>query len=146
MTNCYQIHHHARRTAWGQHRYTHKDFRIKLANELFAHSERIPPQQVPPTQEPLTHYVIPDTPPDHRHVILSGKLGACVVCKTLGIRPAASKKRKPLGELAYNISRPAHDSKKRRVKQKRTKHGCEVCKQYICKQEGCWERHLLAIQ
>ncbi len=55
-------------------------------------------------------------------------------------------KRKGLEELSYNIQRPDRARKERRLNTKRTKYGCELCKEYVGRVRSCWEEHLEVIQ
>ena len=142
VTNCFKLYyHHPQAPATRSDRMEQKDFRIKLAIELFDHSERTTlPLSITP--KPLTHYVIPDTASEHRHAVLSSKSQAYIVCRVAGRRPVVgSKKRKPLGELAHNINR-TYRVKKRKAEVKKTKYGCLLCKLAICRKGSCWKEHL----
>lgn len=141
ITNCFKIHRHRPPGAidtspqWSQ-----KKFRTELANGLFAHSERLT-KPVSDTQQPLIPYVIPDVASEHHHVVLSQKIQPCRVCRLKRRRPIAVMKRKPLTELSHNINNP-NGVKKRKQKLTRTKYGCDVCSQYICRGGSCWSEHL----
>ena len=145
VTNCYKLHrYHQRAFNRRSNRLEQKDFRIKLATELFDRSERtIFPAPLPP--KALTHYVIPGAPSEHRHVVLSEERKDCIACKVASRRPAAGfPKRKPLGELSHNINRTS-GVKKRKAEVKRTKYGCSLCEVAICRKGTCWREHLAVV-
>ena len=151
VTNCFKLHQHYRCSPTSlTKKYTHKEFRTKLAIELFNHSERLisrPGWPAPAKPEALTHYIVPDSASEHRHTALSKKPKSCIVCKTQNRRPAEGTiKRKALGELSHNIQRANQASHKRKLEMKRTTWGCELCQQPICKQGSCWNDHIEAIQ
>ena len=64
ITNCFKLHRHcppSRRLPLPLTRYTHKEFRTKLAVQLFDHSERLPPKPrgpIPAVPGPLKQYIV----------------------------------------------------------------------------------------
>ena len=76
ITNCFKLHRHcslSQRVPLPSIRYTHKEFRTKLAVQLFNHSERLTPKPggpIPAISGPLTQYVIANQANKHRQVIL----------------------------------------------------------------------------
>ena len=149
ITNCYKLHHFHPQGLPFNKRYEQKEFRTKLAIELFNHSERTtsPPGNSTQTHMgPLIQYVIPDVASQYQHVLLSQVPKACVPCKVGKRRPAeTTKKRKALGELSYNVQRPNQANKKRKAERKKSRHGCKLCGIYICKKGSCWEEHLNSV-
>ena len=147
ITNCFKLHRHHLKTP--ARRYGQKEFRTKLAVELFNHSEHTttrPGRPAPIKTEPLSHYVIPDSASEHQHLVLSQKSRPCIVCKTAGRTAERVMVRKPLGKVSHNARRPDQKGKKRRLEQKKTRYGCRLCNQFICRVGSCWEEHIEAIQ
>ena len=146
ITNTYKIHHScSRRTTYIY--YSHKDFRIKLATDLFSHSERVSKGRPPPVHKPLTYYVLPDQASEHQYTTLGSKVRTYFVCLTAGRRPPpTTMKRKALGDLSVNVGRPRELAKKRKVSMKRTTYGYILCNIYICKNGSCWGEHIEAIR
>ena len=147
ITNCFKLHRHcplSRRVPLPSIRYTHKEFRTRLAVLLFDHSERLTPKPggpIPVIPGPLTQYGIANQVKKHQQVILSKWGKSCIICKVRGNRPTAAMKRKALGELSHNATRESE----RQKPFKRTKYGCELCQQAICKEGSCWNDHIEAI-
>ena len=146
ITNCFKIYRYHPKTQ--SQYYGQKEFRTKLAIELFNYSERSTTKPGRPhTTAPLTQYVIPDTPSEHRHAFLSKQPKSCIVCRAKKRRPEqGTLKRKELEELSHNVRRPNQVQKKRRIEMKRTTWGCQLCQQPICKVGSCWNDHFEAIQ
>ena len=146
ITNCYKLYRFHPQSLQLKDRYKQKEFRTKLAIELFNHSERTTPAPGRPARiGPLTQYVIPDVANQHQHVLLSQVPKACVPCRVAERRPKGIKKRKALGELSHNVQRPGQVDKKRKVERRKSRHGCKLCNIYICKKGSCWEEHLNSI-
>ena len=76
ITNCFKFHRHcplSRRLPLPSTRYTYKEFRIKLAMQLFDYSERLPPKArgpIPAIPGPLTQYIVTNHAKKHRQIIL----------------------------------------------------------------------------
>ena len=138
ITNCYQMHHHRspERDNNSMRRYSQKEFLTKLAIALFDRSERLA-SAPPPVSKPLTHYVRPDLPSEHHHIVLSKEPGACVACRAMGRRPAKVSPRKPLEELQHNIQRFEQELKGRKPGRRKTRYGYDLCIQYVCRKGSC---------
>ena len=148
VTNCLQIHrsnHHEL-----ANRFTQKEFRTKLAVDLFSYSERLTHYGVSSEpQKPLTNYIIHHHARAHHHRrLFYTTTRARLPCKLAGRRPATGGiiKRNALGELSVNTGRSNEGLVKRRIGQIRSHWGCQLCNMPICKQRSCWMEHIEAIQ
>ena len=128
-------------------KYSQREFRIKLASQLFEHSERISGQ---PTsiKTSLSSRVHPAPAREHNRLERMGeKAKYCVVCSNTGrVVPKPAQIRKPLQELSRNSVRPSSPAnRKRRQRAPRGIHGCKLCGIHICNHIACWNEHLAAI-
>ena len=116
---------------------SHKKFRIRLATQLFEHSERLSQQQ---KKSPLRAiYSIEDHQAQKTQLARLGKQQLCHACVQAGRRVMATnrrKKRKPLGQLSKNTVR--------RSEYRKTIYGCSLCSVPLCKTGLCWEEHIEA--
>ena len=148
IVNCYKIHKRIprRRTeSWNQ--YSQREFRVKLAGQLFDLSERTSgsPTSI---KTSLSSRVHPAPARDHDRLERMGeKAKYCVVCSDAGrgvSKPAQI--RKPLQELSENSVRPSDlANRKRRQRAPRGIYGCKLCGIHICNHIGCWNDHIAAI-
>ena len=145
ITNAYKLTHctSERPYAWGSKHSSHSRFRTELANELFAHSERLHPQRschVKP--KPLTEKIKPAPISSHEPIKLSTKTrDYCVSCVATGrVDKSRIQARKALNEL--NINSLADGARRKRAPL--MFHGCELCKLYICDNRECWQEHIVA--
>lgn len=104
IVNSYKIH---RCTPDQHHYYSQREFRTRLASQLFEHSERLSGR--PSTaKESLSSQVHPASAYDHgRLERMEGKIKTCASCLHAGRRSLdPAKIRKPLSELSVNTVRP----------------------------------------
>ena len=149
VVNSYKIGHYTpkkpRTKSWEHH--SHREFRVKLATQLFEHSERLTgfPSSV---KVSLSSQIHPTSTCDHDSLErIRDKPKYCVPCSHMRRKvPNPGKIRKPLLELSNNSVRP-RDLNKRRRRQRasRSIHGCKLCGIHICNHIACWKEHLEAI-
>ena len=149
IVNCYKIHRCTCKESFQQRwtHYTQREFRARLASQLFESSERLSGKPSP-IKGSLATRVHPAAPRDHGYLeCMQDGVKACVPCLLAGrkvLNPA--KSRKPLQELSANSMRPRGiDKGKRRQRAPRTIHGCRLCRIHICNHIGCWKEHIDAI-
>ena len=120
----------------------HRDFRIRLANQLFDQSERL--KQVPHTSQSLQELVHRAAPRDHRYLQKLRNIPRIYVpCRNAGRRTSRAQPiRKPLEELSVNTVKVVKAQRKRPERIPRTRHGCRLCQMYICDHKRCWNEHL----
>ena len=148
IINCYKIHHcmpRRRKKSWIQ--YSQREFRARLASQLFERSERTSGRPVP-VKASLASRVHPASRRDHGRLERMGDgVKACVPCLLAGrgvAKPAQI--RKPLQELSTNSVRPSDlANRKRRQRAPRGIYGCKLCGIHICNHIACWNEHLVAI-
>ena len=127
--------------------YSQREFRTKLASQLFEHSERICGQ---PTfsRVSLSSRLHPAAARDHGRLERMGdKAKYCVVCLNAGRGvPKPAQIRKPLQELSANSVRPSDPANRmRRRRAPRGIYGCKLCGIHICNHIACWNEHIAAI-
>ena len=133
---------------WAEDRdnWKHREFRIRLANQLFDHSERL--QWCPFTAQPMAELVHRAAPRDHGKLQKLGNIPrTCIPCRNAHRKTSRAQPiRKPLEELSVNTVRVIRKERKRPERIPRTRHGCALCQMYICDHKRCWNEHLEAIQ
>ena len=148
ITNCYKIHRCTpERLNQPRIQYSQREFRVRLANQLFELSERIGGYAIP-IRASLASRVHPASRRDHDILERMGDgVKVCVPCLLAGrVVPKPAQIRKPLQELSANSVRPADSAnRKRRRRTPRGIHGCKLCGIYICNYIACWNEHLAAI-
>ena len=148
IVNCYKIHYcmpRRRNKSWIQ--YSQREFRVRLASQLFECSKRMTGQ--PTTiKTSLASQVHPAAARDHGRLERMGdKAKYCVVCLKAGRGvPKPAQIRKPLQELSTNSVRPSDlANRMRRRRAPRGIYGCKLCGVYICNHIACWNEHIAAI-
>lgn len=149
IVNSYLLHHCVPKQSNNQPRnhYSQREFRVKLASQLFEFSERLCGRPSS-AKIPLATRVHAAAPRDHGYLEHIGDgVKACVPCLLAGRKASKlAKIRKPLLELSANSVRPRGlDKGKRRERAPRGLLGCRLCGIYICNHMGCWKEHLAAI-
>ena len=148
VVNCYKIHHCIpKRLNQPWIRYSQREFRVRLASQLFEHSERISGHPNP-TKASLSSRVYPAAAREHgRLEHMGGKAKRCVVCLLAGRKvEKPAEIRKPLLELSVNTVRtPLSGVRKRPQQTPRGLFGCKLCGIAICNHIACWKEHLDAI-
>ena len=116
----------------------HKDFRRKLANQLFEASERPPRTKALDTALALKVRHLP-----HRHhpqiVRLVGEKKNCGACVHYGRKAVQGRKRKVFAELSPNTTMGGN---KRREQYPRSVYGCDYCLLHLCNYGNCFQEHL----
>lgn len=121
---------------------SHKQFRTKLASQLFANSEQLSGIGIPP-KRPMTHYVNQAAASDHGSLVrINDKHKNCVACTQSGRKAKTGSKRNPFTELSNNTLR----KNKRPEQIPKSRYGCELCNISLCNHIRCWMDHLDAIQ
>lgn len=150
ITNGYKIAHCTpeRPNGEGWRHYSHKQFRTKLASQLFGHSERLGVYRQPP--KPLSAHVYQATEREHGHITSMGSTKYCKACECAK-RPVRKQAaiRRPLGKLSVNstVNAGTNTHQKRRDNRcSRTKYGCKLCGIHLCRNWMCWKEHIEAIQ
>ena len=131
--------------SWKHH--SHREFRVKLASQLFEYSERLTGMPTSVKQS-LSSQVHPAASRDHGHLERMGdKAKSCRVCLYAGRKVAKlAKIRKPLSELSTNTVKTSRlDKRIRPLQTPRGIFGCKLCGIYICNHIACWKEHLEAI-
>ena len=148
IVNCYKIHRCVPKRlnqSWIQ--YSQREFRVRLASQLFEHSERISGRPIS-IKASLSTRVHPATASDHGGLErMSDGVKVYVPCLLAGRGvPKPAKSRKPLLELSVNSVRPSDlANRKRRRRAPRGIHGCKLCGIHICNHIACWNEHIAAI-
>lgn len=147
ITNDYKLAHCTEVRPWGEswESFTHKRFRRQLATELFKHSERLNEHLIGQCK-PLTYYVIHTDSARHKLITMKKSL-ACKArfCAERKAVNSGMSKRKTLRELSINVQRGDEAVHKRRDGYRRSGHGCDVCKIYICRNGPCWSEDVETI-
>ena len=148
IVNYYKIHHYIPKRwnkSWIQ--YSQREFRARLVNQLFEHSERLSgkPSLI---RASLSSRVHPAVDRDHGGLErMDRKSKNCVICLAVGRKVSKSRSiRKPLSNLSANTVRPRDSyQRKRRERVPRTIFGCRLCNIYIYNHIVCWKEHIAAI-
>ena len=145
IVNSYKIH----CCTLSAYHYSQREFRVKLATQLFAHSERLTGMPFRrSTKASLSSQVHPAAAHDHGRLESMGdKARLCVVCLHAGRKvKKVAKVRKPLMELSINTVKTSRVDKRIRPRQTpRGLFGCRLCGIAICNHIACWKEHLEAI-
>lgn len=142
VTNAHEIAHSKPERPYAEpsNHFTHRNFRRKLASDLFARSERIGDERYNKHVEALTGHVRHAAIPDHgKQVKMQGKK-RCVACVCAGRKAKSSTAIKPLQELSVNSMQ---GGEKRRPPF--SMYGCALCSINLCKNSACWIEHLNAV-
>ena len=149
IVNSYKIHHCIPKRLQNKlfHHHTQREFRVRLASQLFKESERLTgnPSSI---RASLSSRIHPAFGRDHGWLECMGDgVKACVPCLIAGRKvPKPAKIRKPLQELSQNSVRPSDlANRKRRQRAPRGIHGCKLCGIHICNHIACWKEHIDAI-
>ena len=148
ITNSYLLATSTPSRPWGEHHghWTHREFRIRLVNQLFDHSERL--QRPITIGQPLEELVHRAAPRDHGKLQKLGNTPrSCQPCRDAGRKTSRAQPiRKPLEQLSVNTIKTIRKDRKRPERIPRTRYGCKLCQMYICDHKRCWNEHLNAIQ
>lgn len=150
VVNSYKLHHCLSKESSYQPwtHYSQREFRTKLASQLFEHSERLRGKPCA-IKASLSSRVHPAGRCDHgRLEHMGGKIKTCVTCLHAGRTDPTKiiKPRKPLMDLSINTVRPRDlDKRKRRQRAPRSYYGCKLCGIHICNHIACWNEHIAAI-
>ena len=126
IVNSYKLH----RCTSGQHYMSQREFRVRLANQLFECSERLTGMPSRPAKLSLSSRVHPAAAPDHGRLERMGdKAKLCVVCSYAGRKvEKPAKITKPLMELSQNTVKASRIDKRVRPRQTpRGLFGCKLC-------------------
>ena len=150
IVNSYLLYHCISEQSKNQPRnhYSQREFRVKLASQLFEHSERLSGRSSS-IKASLSLRVHPAGVYDHGRLEHMGdKIKTCVPCLHAGRTEPTKiiKPRKPLLELSINTVRPQGlDKRQRRQRAPRSYYGCKLCGMHICNHIACWNEHIAAI-
>ena len=142
-SNCYKL------SAYGEpghiRRSPHRRFLIDLTDGLLQRSSFPTNQPQPPSTRIIlrNHVKIVDIQ-EHRQIQLPGKRGYYKACQDAGQQASQKRKKLVFTELSSLsvCNTPGTDLKKRRLRFPCSIYGCNVCKIYLCKKDGCWTAHL----
>ena len=147
VINSYKIHHCMPEHSYQpRYQYSQRQFRVKLASQLFERSERLSGRPCS-IKTSLSTRVHPIAAMNHgRLVRMRDKVKACVPCLCAGRNVAAARPRKALMELKNSSVRPRNlEQGKRRERVPRGLYGCKLCGIHICNHIACWNEHIAAI-
>ena len=126
---------------------SHKKFRMRLAIQLFEHSERIAyiPQRIKLLRESIQHM----SKAEHGQITrLDGGPRNCVVCvngrNVDNFNPRV--KRKALGDLAQGTVRRIIKPLRRPDQYPRGQFGCAICGIHLCRRGDCWNKYIECIE